>query len=321
MEKIIFFGTNYFAVPSLQKLAEIFDISLVVTKPAKPVGRKQTLSPNPIEVTAKALKLNIISPLQLDKNTTNKLKNLNPDLFVVIDYGKIIPQKILDIPKKGAINIHPSELPKYRGATPIQTAILNGEKETAISIMLIDEKMDHGQILAQKKINILDNDTYKSLYSRLGELAPKLLVETIKKYLSGQIKPQEQNHNEATFTEILKRKDGEIDWNKPAEKIEQMVRAFDPWPGTFTRITALNKTIGYPITNGALQKSKRLKILKVSISLKNRSDKHLGQFFKTPKGKLAVACGQNTTLLINNLQPEGKKPMTGEEFIQGYIKE
>ena len=304
MEKIIFFGTNQFAVPSLQKLAESFDIGLVVTMPAKPAGRKQELRASAVELEAKKLGLNIISPKNLDDELIQKIKETNPLFYVVVDYGKIIPQEILDIPKKGAINIHPSKLPKYRGASPIQTAILNGEKETAISIMLMDEEMDHGPILAQKKAEILPDDNYPLLYSRLSESASDFLIETINKYLSGEIEPQSQDDGAATFTKILKREDGKIDWTKPALEIERMVRAYNPWPGTFTE-----------------RGGKRIKILQASISPQNYPDKQPGQFFKTSSGELAISCGQNTSLLIHNLQPEGKKPITGKEFIQGYLKE
>jgi len=319
MEKIIFFGTNHFAVPSLQKLAKIFDIGLVVTKPAKPVGRKKILSPSPIEIAAKSLKLNTVSPKKLEKNIVDKLKSLNPVLFVVVDYGIIIPQKILNIPKKGVVNIHPSELPKYRGASPIQTTILNGEKETAISIMLVDEEMDHGPILAQKKVQMLPSDTYESFYNKSGKLASNLIAKTIKGYLAGQIEPQEQNHRKATFTKLLKREDGKIDWNKSADEIERMVRAYDPWPGTFT---VFNQNCHCKRgTHNAAIPSKRLKILKTSISSKSHSTKHPGHFFKTSNNKLAVSCGKNTALLIHTLQPEGKKPIIGEDFIRGYMKE
>ncbi|MBU4422082.1 methionyl-tRNA formyltransferase [Patescibacteria group bacterium] len=301
---IIFFGTNDFALPALQPLAENFNIVLVVTKPAKPVGRKQIISPTPIEAKAKQLGLNIIAPENFGSETISQIKKLAPDLFVVVDYGKIIPQEILDIPARGAINIHPSALPKYRGASPLQSAILNGEKETAISIMLIDKEMDHGPILMQKKVIILPNDTYGSLYTRLSQEYPELLIDTIKKYLSDKITPQEQNHTKATFTKLLKREDGKIDWTKPASEIERMIRAYDPWPGAFCEYTG-----------------KRVKILKASMPPKNYPDKHPGQFFKTPSGGLATGCGQNTTLLIHNLQPESKKPITGEEFVKGYVKE
>ena len=300
---IVFFGTNNFALPALQPLAENFNIVLAITKPPKPSGRKQAIAPTSVEVKAKQLGLDVISPETFDNKIIGQINNLAPDLIVVVDYGKIIPQKILDIPTRGAINIHPSALPKYRGASPLQTTILNGEKETAISIMLIDKEMDHGPILTQKKVSILADDTYGSLYTRLSQEYPKLLIETIKKYISGKIKPEKQNHKKATFTKILKREDGRINWNQSAIEIERMVRAYDPWPGTFCE-----------------HAGKRLKILTTSISSKNYLDKKPGQFFETPLKKLAVTCGKTSTLLIHKLQPEGKLPMTDRDFIRGYMK-
>lgn len=305
MEKIIFFGTNEFASHSLPILAENFDIELVITKPAKPFGRKQILQPSAVEVEAKKIGLKICEPAAFTQEIIEKIKNTGAKLFIVVDYGKIIPQEVLDMAEIGAINVHPSKLPKYRGASPIQSAILNGEKETAITIMLMDEQMDHGPILAQKKENILPQETYGELYNRLTRECGEFLKSTIIKYLAGEIKPQEQDHSKATFTKILKREDGEIDWNMSAEKIACQIRAFNPWPGSF-----------------CFYNNKRIKILSVSsigkayYSVQNHTP---GQFFKTPQNKLAVSCGQNTTLLINKLQPEGKKPMTGEEFVRGYL--
>ena len=299
---IVFFGTNDFAVPALQSLAENFNIGLVITKLAKPIGRKQEIKPSAVEVEAKKLGLPVISPEKFNDEIVAKIKGLNPLFFVIVDYGKIIPQELLDVPPKGAINVHPSELPKYRGASPLQTAILNGEKETAFSVMLIDAELDHGPILAQKKAKILPKDTYGSLYKRLLEEYPDFLVETLKKYLSGEISPKPQDDSQATFSKLLKRGDGKIDWNKSAEKIERMVRAYNPWPGTFF---VFNK--------------KNVKIIESSIEHKNYPDKKIGELFKTPDKKLAAKCGRET-LTIEQAQPEGKRSMSGEEFARGYLK-
>lgn len=299
--KIIFFGTDEFAAPALGVLAKEFDISLAITMPPKPVGRKQTHMASPVEVAAKKLNLPVAAPHKFTDEIFEKIKGAQADFFVIVDYGKIIPQKLLDIPPQGAINIHPSKLPKYRGASPIQTAILNGDKETAISIMLIDDKVDHGPILAQKKVEILPNDTYSSLYKRLSELYPDFLIETLKKYLSGEIKPAPQDEALSTFTKLLSREDGKIDWSKTAPEIERMVRAYDPWPGTYTE------------WNG-----KRIKILKISVSSKDYLEKNLGDLFAAEK-ILTAKCGQGS-LILKQVQPEGKRPMSGEEFIRGYLR-
>lgn len=306
--KLVFFGgSSIFAVPALRELAENFEIGLVVTNPEKPVGRKQESRRSMVEDRAGKIGLPVINVEKFTDEIIKKIKDLSPDFFVIVDYGKIIPQKLLDIPPQGAINVHPSELPKYRGASPLQTAILNGEKETAFSIMLIDAKVDHGPILAQKKVEINKNETYGELYKRLSEMYPDFLVETLKKYLSGEIRPIPQDDSKATFTKFLKREDGLIDWNKSAEEIERTVRAYDPWPGTYTEF-----------------KNKKIKILKSSVCshpslCHSREGGNPGDLFKIPDKNLAAKCGQGT-LILERVQPEGKRPMMGEEFIRGYLK-
>ncbi len=330
--KLIFFGTNEFAVPALLALKKKFDISLVITKPAKPVGRQQIIQPSAVEAEAKKLGLLIIPPESFDDKLITAIEAINPSFFVVVDYGKIIPQKILNMPPRGVINIHPSKLPKYRGASPLQSAILNGESKTAITIMMIDKEMDHGPILAQKDVDIFSDDTYKSLYERLSHEYPDFLIDTLKKYLAGQIEPQEQNHKQATFTKILSRKDGKIDWSKSAEEIERMVRAYNPWPGAYTEVgspgyltspksSALAENPCLANNGGRVSHSalKRLKILEVSISSKNHSNKKIGELFLTTDKHLAAQCGQGI-LILDQVQPEGKRPMSGEEFARGYLK-
>ena len=226
-----------------------------------------------------------------------KIEKLKPDLVIVASYGKIIPKEILEIPKYGCLNIHPSLLPRYRGPSPIQTTILNGDKKTGVTIILMDKKIDHGPIIAQQEWEIPNSQptadqpkagkfliskrfTYSELCKKLANLGVKLLVETIPKWINNEIKAKPQNHLKATYTKILKREDGEIDWSKSDREIERKIRAFNPWPGTFTFIKHKNKTL-------------RIKVLEADIS-------------------------QDNKLIIKRLQPEGKKPMTFEEFQRGY---
>ena len=166
-------------------------------------------------------------------NNHSEIKKEKPDLVIVASYGKIIPKDILDIPKHGTINIHPSLLPKYRGASPIQTAILNND-DTGISIMLMDEKMDHGAIIASVEHKLTNKIKHKELEKQLAIKGAKLLIEVLPKWIAGKIKPKEQDHKKASYTKVFKREDGEINWKKSPEEIERQVRAFDPWPGTFT---------------------------------------------------------------------------------------
>jgi len=209
-----------------------------------------------------------------------KIKELKPDLVIVASYGKIIPKKILQIPKYGCLNIHPSLLPKYRGPSPIQTTILKGDKKTGVTIILMDEKIDHGPILDQREFLISNKKiAYLELSQKLAELGVKLLIQTIPKWVNNEIKAKTQDRSKATYTKILKREDGKIDWSKPNQEIERQIRAFNPWPGTFTFIKHKNKTL-------------RIKVLEANI--------------------------KDNKLIIKKLQPEGKKPMSFEEFKRGY---
>lgn len=225
--KIIFMGTPEFSATILTALLNSdYEIAAVITNPDAPVGRKQILTPSPVKVVAEKNKIPIIQP--------EKMRDFNVDLAIVAAYGKIIPKHILDIPRYGTINVHPSLLPKYRGASPIQNAILNGDKKTSVTIMKLDKEMDHGPILAQEEFPIADSDTYESLSQKLAMMGAELLTKTIPDYVSGKIKPVEQKHAEATYTKIIKKEDGKIDWSKSAAEIERMIRAFYPWPTAWT---------------------------------------------------------------------------------------
>jgi len=279
--KIIFIGTGDFAAPILNSLK---DIDLVVTAPDKPAGRKKVLTPPPVKEIALKNKLPLIQP---EKISTVKF-DFEPDLIITADYGQIIPQSIIQLPRLGVINIHPSLLPKYRGPSPIQTALLNGDPKTGITLMLIDEQVDHGPILAQTEVPISKEDNNQTLKEKLSREAGLFLNKILPQYIEGEIKPQEQNHAKATLTKMFARQDGQIDFQKEtAEEIERKIRAFSPWPGVW-------------ITTD----QKRIKIIKAEIV----SEKKEGLIIETKKGLLK----------LNLVQPEGKKPMTGEEFLRGH---
>ncbi|MFH0854384.1 MAG: methionyl-tRNA formyltransferase [bacterium] len=312
--KILFFGTSNFAVPILQKLIdEKYNIAAVVTQPDKPTGRKQTLTPSPIKILAAKLGIPLLQPEKLRDNF--KILTLNFQLIITASYGKIIPKKILDLPKFGALNVHPSLLPKYRGSSPIQNAILNGDKKTGVTIMMMDEKMDHGPILAQEEKNIDEKQNFDRLHDELSKLGAELLIKTIPQWISCDIKPTPQGYvagtaNRAvypTYTKIIKKEDGKIDWTKSAIEIERQIRAFTHWPGCWT----IYKMDG---------KEKRVKIIEAVLGTKRLS--HLikpGQIFKTENKKMTVKCGKDF-LEIKKLQIEGKKEMSGEDFLRGYSK-
>ncbi len=233
--RYVFFGTPEFAVIVLQKLIDAgYAPSAIVTNPDKPMGRKKIITPPPVKqwVLHSGLKIKIFQPEKL-KDIEKELHELNPDLFIVAAYGKIIPKSVLDIPKSGSLNVHPSLLPKHRGPTPIQTAILNGDEETGVSIILLDEEMDHGPILKISNFEFPINYNYTSLSGKLAELGAKLLVEVIPAWLDGRIEPVPQDDAKATYTRIYKGEDGLLDLNKSAEELDCKIRALNPEPGTY----------------------------------------------------------------------------------------
>jgi len=314
MLKIIFFGTPSFAVPSLSKLIqdERFDIVTVITQNDKPVGRKKTLTPSPIKSLAKSHDLNILQPEKISLEVINNISKLAPDIFIIVAYGKILPAKLLDIPRYGSINIHPSLLPKYRGPSPLQSTILNGDLRTGVSIMLIDEKMDHGPILKVTPYTLTGDETYESLGNQLFHIGANELPDTIVNFTKGSLKPKEQDHNKATYTKLIKKENGLIDWTKPASYIEHMTRAYHPWPNTYF-IPVIEKGIK---NNLNFNINNPIKIHKAHIS-NNKTKLAPGTLFKTLNNELAIACGENSSLSIENLQLSGKKIITAQEFLRG----
>ncbi|MBI3305264.1 methionyl-tRNA formyltransferase [Candidatus Parcubacteria bacterium] len=233
--KFLYFGTPEFSRIVLEELLESgFAPVAVVTAPDKPVGRKQVLTESPVAAFAKQNGVEVLKPEKIKPlEFVEKLKSYQPDLMVVAAYGKIIPQAILDVPKHGAINVHPSLLPKWRGASPIPYAILNGDQKTGVTIMLMDAEMDHGAILAQEEVVLKGDEITVALTSRLARIGGRMLTEVIPRWLAGKVTPVEQDHAAATYTKILTKEDGRIDWSKSAAQIERQVRAFDPWPGAW----------------------------------------------------------------------------------------
>ncbi len=297
MTKIIFFGTQEFGKGILEALIKSsdFEIVAVFTQPDRPVGRKQEIQKSPVKILAEDHNLKILQPESL-KNY--EIPNLGADLNIVCQYGIIIPQTVLDSAKHGSINIHTSLLPKYRGASPIQSAIINGEKETGVTIMLMDSKMDHGPILAQEKLTIAPNDNYLTLSDKMLPVACELLLKTIREYLAGDIAPQEQNHEQATLCKMFTREDGQIDFNKSAVEIYNQFRGLNPWPGVFT-----------------FYDNKRVKLLNIKPVEKNIEP---GKFV-VENGRLFIGCTEGA-LEIFELQIEGKKSMNAKAFINGYLK-
>lgn len=255
-----------------------------------------------IEALKKAKEIKLV-------NIYKKLPDL-PDktnVFLVADFGQIVPKKILEMPRHGSLCVHPSLLPKYRGASPVQHAILNGEKETGVTITKMDEKIDHGPIIAQFKEEIRDGDTAETLYGRLFALGARDLINLLPAYIKGKIKPREQNHKKATYTKILTRDDGKIDWGKSDEEIERFIRAMYPWPGAWIEVRFT--------VHGSQFTAKRLKILKAHLekSLPTIPDRE-------PRKKPSIADYQLliTKLVLDLVQLEGKRRVTWKQFKEGY---
>ena len=275
-----FFGTAEFSITILEELANAgFVPALIVTIEDKPQGRKLTITPPPVKVWAQQNNIKFLQPQKLDQNFVYKLKAINYQLFIVAAYGKMLPPSILDLPKHGTLNVHPSLLPKLRGASPIQAAILRDERKTGVTIMLVDEKMDHGPIIAQAEITVEDWPPKASaLRELLAHVGGELLAETIPLWLEKKIPPEEQDESKATYTLKIKKDDGLIDLNDDSYENFKKIRAFDMWPGTYFFTL--------------------------------RGDKEV-------RVKIADAEFKDGKLVITRIIPEGKKEMSYQDFLRG----
>jgi len=297
--RTIFMGTPDFAVPGLEALLQAPDLEIVgvFTQTDKPVGRQQKLTPPPIKEIALKNKLKIFQPEKI-KNEVETISSLKPDLIIVIAYGKIIPPTILNIPKYGCLNVHASLLPKYRGAACLNAPIINGEPETGLTIMKIDAGLDTGPILRQAIIKLTGLETLEELHDILAKKSAEILVPTIHDWLAGKIILQNQDDSQASYVKMITKEDGRLNWQEPAVKIERLIRGFNPWPGTFSKIG-----------------QQTLKIISVDYEILNINQYKAGTIF-LKNGRMAIQCGQNS-LVILKLQLEGKKIMTAEEFLRG----
>jgi methionyl-tRNA formyltransferase len=300
--KIVFFGTSDFAVPALNYLVQNgYNITEVVTQPEKPAGRQRITMPSPVKKAALEHNINVIEPhnLKTDEEFFKHFKHLSPDICIVAAYGKMIPAQYLDMPKYGFINIHPSLLPKYRGPSPIQTAIMNGDLESGVSIMIIDEQMDHGPILGITDYVLGISNSYKETEKELAELGGKLLLEVLPKYLGGEIKPKEQDHSKAAVTKLLERVNGKIDWNITSGEIYNQIRALNPEPGTWTT------------WKGKVLNIKTAEPLCLEVSPPN-----IGEVRKVDNN--IVVATKKCYLILKQIQLEGGKEMDAKSFVNGH---
>jgi methionyl-tRNA formyltransferase len=299
-KNLVFCGTPQFAVPTLEKLVEAgFNVRLVLTQPDRPKGRGLGLVASPVKQTAERLSLPIYQPEKIKQNEElkAKLREVAPAAIIVVGYGRIIPKWMLDLPQYGNINLHASLLPKYRGAAPIQWAIANGEQVTGVSTMRINEGLDTGDILLQKDLAILDEDTAETVLPRLAAIGADLMIDTLRGLSAGTISSQPQKNDDATLAPILRKEDGKIDFSRDAQEIYNRLRGFQPWPGAFTnfRGKALNITAAKP----AVEKVPQAHLL-------------------VKDDRLFAGCGNSSALELLEVQPEGKKRISSRDFVHGY---
>ncbi|MBC2745110.1 MAG: methionyl-tRNA formyltransferase, partial [Desulfosarcina sp.] len=298
--KIVFMGTPDFAVPPLQALHDSgHEVLAVVTQPDRPKGRGRKLTPPPVKKTAMEYGYPVLQPKTVQADEFHEqMTHLAPDLYVVVAFGQILPQPLLDIPNRGAINVHASLLPRYRGAAPIQWAIINGDRETGVTTMMMDKGMDTGDILLMEKTAIGPGETAADLHDRLSDMGALTLIRTLEKLQNGTLNRTPQDHKKATYAPMLKKKDGEIDWSMPAEQIECLIRGMTPWPGAFT------------FSDGM-----RLKIFKASV-LQREISVPPGTILECFPGELRVATGK-WALAVQEIQGESGKRLPIDDFLCG----
>ncbi len=298
--RIVFMGTPDFAVDCLRALVQNgHDVCLVMSQPDKPQGRKMILTPPAVKVCAQELGLETYQPSTLrDGEAAERIRLLAPDLIVVVAYGKIIPQEILDLPPYGCVNVHASLLPELRGAAPIQHSILQGKKVTGVTTMQLDAGMDTGDILLAEKTEIQPDETAGELFDRLKVLGAGLLLQTIVGLQNGTITPQKQDNSRATYASMLDKSMAPIDWSKTAQQVHDQIRGLDPWPGASTVIHG--------------------KTVKLSRShLGSPCGKRAGEVVGADK-QLEVCCGDGVTVLIGELQAQGKSKLRAPDFLRGF---
>lgn len=304
--RIIFMGTSQLSVTILEALVRAgYEIIDVYTRADKPAGRGRKATPPPVKEAAIRLGLPVYQPTTL-KNPAEveRVRQLKPDLVVLAAYGRLIPPEVLAIPPLACLNLHPSLLPKYRGPSPIIAPILTGDEETGVTLFILDESMDTGPVLAQKSMPISLEDTGETLSLKLAQLGSELLLETVPRWARGEIKPQPQDHSQATYTHIIKKEDGRLDWSRPAVELWRQVRAFQPWPGAYTT-----------------WKGSLLKVLACE-PIAAPVEGEPGRVLLAPDPRRpgvslpAVQTGQGL-LVLRTVQLEGRRPLEASEFLRG----
>lgn len=293
---VVFMGTPDFAVPSLENIAKVHNVQAVFTQPDKPVGRKMVLTPPDVKVCAEKLGIPVYQPVKLkDSDSYEIIKDLNPDVIVVVAYGQILPENILNIPKYGCINVHGSLLPKYRGAAPIQWSVLNGDKVTGVTTMYMEKGLDTGDILETKEYEIGINDTAGEVFDTLAEMGGKLILDTLEKAEKGELHPIKQDDSKSSYAKMLDKSMCNIDFSKSSLQVHNQVRGLSPWPVASTKL------------NG--------KVLKIFETRLAEGKGKPGEILNT--NPLTIACGEGA-VVVNTVQLQGKKKMDSKAFLQGH---
>jgi len=297
--RTVFMGTPDFATSTLEGLIEAgVNLVGVYTQPDRPKGRGKKLSPPPVKVVAEQQGIPVFQPQKLRApEAVASLRKLQPDLVVVVAYGQILPQSVLDIPRFGCINVHASLLPKYRGAAPINQAIVDGETETGITTMLMDAGLDTGDMLVKKSLAIGPDETAGQLHDRLALLGRETMAETLQQVLDSSLSPQKQNDEESTYAPMMKKEDGLIDWSLPASAAHNRVRGLEPWPGAFTHLDG--------------------QVLKIARTTLAQGNGEPGTVLKADDNGVVVACGEGA-IRIGALQLPGKKMTAAADFLRGH---
>lgn len=305
--RVVFMGTGEIALPTLRWLLTPeagCEVAGIFTQPDKKIGRKQVVVPPEVKQIGLAAGVEVLQPLSLrkDPEAIERLRTWAPDLLVVMAYGQILPRSVIEIPRLASINLHASLLPRHRGASPIQAAIREGDVESGITLMHIVPQLDAGDMILKETTPILETDTGGSLHDRLAEIGPSLLVRGIPLFRKGNVLSEPQDEALVTYSGKLEREDGQIDWTRDAAAIERLIRAYDPWPGTYTTTTGGEGT-------------KKLKIFPIA-TVSDRAEAKPGTVLASD-GQLVVACGKGSLILSGDLQLEGRKRLPAAEFLRG----
>ena len=300
--RVVFLGSGSFAIPSLEALlAAGHDVAAVVTQPDREKGRGRELSPPPVKPAAAARGLKVLQPRRIrEPESVAVLEALAPEIQIVVAYGQILPRRVIDVAPRGTVNVHASLLPRYRGAAPVQWAIVNGEAETGVTTMLIDEGLDTGPLLLAEPTPIGAEETAEALESRLAFMGGELLVRTLKGLQEGAIVPRPQDPARASLAPLIKKEDGLMDWRLPAPALARRVLGFHAWPGAYTRVRGLG-----------------LRVLRAQVEAGEGLEGVPGTLLRIGRDGLVIACGDATALRLMDVQPESRRPMSAAAFAAG----